>query len=173
MWRRFLSSVSFGVASTVLACTPSSPVAPLPSPASQPSPFAAVAGQYVLTIEIDQSCRGIPPALRLRNYNVEVEDRGWHFAPVRALSGGYSEPIMGELWESAGGRYRFEWNSFDIFGCDYPETVGSEQLYICGDGIGTREGSTISGEMIGAAFLEGGSRGCEAPPHRFSLVRLE
>ena len=80
MWRRFLSSVSFGVASTVLACTPSSPVAPLPSPASQPSPFAAVAGRYVLTIEIDQSCRGIPPALRLRNYNVEVEDRGWHFA---------------------------------------------------------------------------------------------
>ena len=94
---------------------------------------------------------------------------------MRALSGGYSEPVMGELWASApAGRYRFEWNSFDIGGCDYPETVGSDQLYVCGDGIGTREGSTISGEMVGTAFLEGGSRqGCDGSPHRFSLVRLE
>ncbi len=166
--------LSVAAMATALACSPSSPVAPSSSPASRPSPFAAVAGRYVLTLEIDQSCRGIPPALRSRNYNVEVEDRGWHYAPVRVLSGGYSEPVMGELWESApAGRYRFEWNSFDIGGCDYPETVGSNQLYICGDGIGTREGSTISGEMIGAAFLEGVSRqGCDGPG-RFSLVRLD
>jgi hypothetical protein len=175
MRRRFWSSVLFGLVSTILACTSSSPVAPSSSPASQPSPFAAVAGRYDLTIEIDQSCRGIPPALRLRNYSVEVEDKGWHFAPVRALSGGYSVPVVGELWAvPPGGSYRFKWNGFDIGTCYYPETVGSDQLYICGDGIGTRDGSTISGEMNGTAFLEGGSRqGCDAPRHRFSLVRLE
>ena len=58
----------------------------------------------------------------------------------------------------ADSRYRFEWNNFDIGGCDYPEVLESTQVYVCGDGFGISSGSDISGVMNGNAFLETSER---------------
>jgi hypothetical protein len=75
------------------------------------------------------------------------------------------------LWPpTPDGRYRFEWNNFDIGGCDYPEATGSTPLYVCGEGTAMLNESTISGVMTGNAFL-GGSRGCANATHRFTFVR--
>jgi hypothetical protein len=133
-------------------------------------------GNYRLTIEIDEKCTEIPQTLRVRAYDVAVEDKGWHFIPVRIVGEGFGY-LGGELWPpSPDGRYRFEWNNFDVGGCDYPEPIGSTQFYVCGDGFGTLSESTISGVIHGGAFFEGsGPRVyCRLPggaSHRFELVR--
>jgi hypothetical protein len=86
---------------------------------------------------------------------------------VRVVSGGFETPEMAELW-AVEYRSRFEWNNFDAGGCDYPEAVpGGPPLYMCGDGNWAMSGTTISGVMRGATFLEGARPGtvCTAPLH--------
>ena len=149
-----------------------SPSAPSPSPSPIASPFASIVGDYTLTIEIDESCGSIPLPLRTRAYNVVLEDKGWHFMPIRMADARFGY-LGGEIWPPGpDSRYRFEWNNFDIGGCDYPEATGSTQLYVCGDGFGTLTGSTMSGVIHGSAFLD-----TSRPPycagvasHRFSLA---
>jgi hypothetical protein len=124
------------------------PTAPsLPPPPA--SPFANIAGDYTLTLEIDASCSSIPLPLRTRAYDVVLEDKGWHFMPIRMVDERFGH-LGGEIWPPASDlRYRFEWNNFDVGGCDYPEVSGSTELYVCGDGFGSLSGSTISGVING------------------------
>jgi len=158
--------VAFAIAA-LAACASASAPSPPPAPAVPPSPLAFVFGSYALTIEIDTSCVNIPPALRLRQYDAVIDKGYGHYAPVRVVSGGFEVPEMAELWAVDYGS-RFEWNNFDTGGCDYPEAVaGSPPLYMCGDGNWAMSGTTISGVMRGAAFLEGARPGtaCTAPLH--------
>ena len=159
--------------SASVGCT-ASPSAPSSSAPSTASPFTNIVGDYVLTIEIDASCRSIPEPLRKRTYNVVLEDKGWHFMPIRMAEEGYGY-LGGEIWPpGSDSRYRVEWNNFeDIGGCDYPEVTESTQFYVCGDGFGILSGSDISGVMSGNAFLETSraSSCAGAPSHRFMLAR--
>ena len=132
---------------------PTAPTTP-PAPAS---PFAGVAGNYELTIEIDDQCTQIPPALRVRRYDARLEDRGWHFLPVSVVGGGFTEPkLMADLWPpSPDGRWRLNWNSFDAGGCDYPEPLTeSRELYVCADGPVTQRDSVLAGVIQGSAFVK-------------------
>jgi len=136
------------------------------------SPLAFALGSYALTIEIDSSWVNIPPALRLRQYDVVIDKDYGHYAPVRVVSGGFEVPEMAELWAVDFGS-RFEWNNFDSGGCDYPEAVaGSPPLYMCGDGNWAMSGTVISGVMRGTAFLDGArpDTACTAPL-RFEMRR--
>jgi hypothetical protein len=154
----------------LLACT-TSPAIPSSSP--PPSPFANVAGDYRLTIEIDEKCAQIPQPLRVRTYDVVLEDKGWHFMPIRMADERFSQ-LGGDIWPpGSDSQYRVRWNNFDIGGCDYPEPTGSTQLYLCGDGAGTLSESTISGVIGGSAFLggTGPEAYCTGASHRFALVR--
>jgi len=171
--QRYLSTVVYCLLSGGLVGCTASPSAPSPPPLSAASPFASIVGDYTLTIEIDESCRSIPQLLRTRSYDVVLEDKGWHFMPIRTADERFGH-LGGEIWPPGpDSRYRFEWNNFDIGGCDYPEPTGSTQLYVCGDGFGIPSASGISGVIDGNAFLE-----TSRPPscggvasHRFALVR--
>jgi len=157
--------------STSLGCA-GSPSAPSPSPSPTASPFTSIVGDYTLTIEIDESCGSIPLPLRTRAYDVVLEDKGWHFMPIRIADARFGY-LGGEIWPPGpDSRYRVKWNNFDIGGCDYPEATGSTQLYVCGDGFGTLTGSAMSGVIHGSAFLDTSN-----PPycagvasHRFALA---
>jgi hypothetical protein len=133
---RCLLTVACGVA--LFGCT-SAPSAPSSVPSAPPSPFANIAGDYRLTIEIrDERCAArLPPPLRVRAYDVVLDDKKWHFLPVLIVGEGFGH-LGGELWPpDPDSRYRFEWNNFDVGGCDYPEHIGSTELYVCGEGYGT------------------------------------
>jgi hypothetical protein len=150
-----------------------SPSSPSPGSApSTPSPFEHLVGQYTLTIEIDESCAVIPAGLRTRAYDVVLGPAGYHYLPV-TIAGQRFGPLGGEIWPPTLQGYRFEWNNFDVTGCEYPEPIDSTQLYVCGDGFGTLTDSTMSGVMRGNAFLEGSPRPycAREPLHRFMLVR--
>jgi hypothetical protein len=172
---RRLTTIAHGlVLATLFGChtTPTAPTAaPSPPPAS---PFAVVTGHYELTIEIDDTCTHIPPTLRVRRYDATLEDRGWHYLPVKVVGGGFAEPtLMADLWPpSPDGRWRLNWNSFDVGGCDYPEPLTeSTALYVCADGAVTLSDSMLAG-MPGSAFVEGsGAEVRCAGSHRFTFVR--
>jgi hypothetical protein len=126
-------------------------------------------------MEIDDKCTQIPAALRVRRYDAVLEDRGWHFLPVKVAGGGFPEPtLMADLWPpSQDGRWRFEWNDFDVGGCDYPEPLNdSTELYVCGDGGLTLSDSTLSGTIPGSAFIKGSGPEIRCTgSHRFTFVR--
>jgi hypothetical protein len=167
--------VAMSLSTSMWACggSPTTPTAP-PSPAPA-SLFAVVTGDYELTIEIDDKCAQIPPTLRVRRYNVTLEDRGWHFLPVNVVGGGFATPVlMADLWPpSPDGQWRLAWNSFDVGGCDYPEPLPeSTELYVCADGAVTLSDSMLSGAMPGSAFVKGsGSEVRCTGSHRFTFVR--
>jgi hypothetical protein len=161
------------IAATQLGCT-SSPTAPSPQPQAAPSPFATVTGSYRLTIEVDAKCTAIPSPLRVRTFDVALEDKGWHFVQVRIVDDGFGF-LGGELSPpGADARYRFEWNNFDIGGCDYPEPTGGVPLYLCGAGSVILSGSMLSGEIVGSAWVDGSPAAarCFDASHRVVLVRL-
>ena len=170
--RRYSSSVVYWMLLSASAGCAASPSAPSPPPSPTASPFTSIVGDYTLTIEIDESCGSIPLPLRTRAYDVVLEDKGWHFMPIRMADERFGY-LGGEIWPPGpDSRYRFKWNNFDIGGCDYPEPTGSTQLYVCGDGFGTLTGSAMSGVMSGSAFLD-----TSRPPycagvasHRFALA---
>ena len=168
--------VAMSLSMSIWACGGGSPTRPTAAPSPAPaSPFAVVTGNYELTIEIDDKCAQIPPALRVRRYNTTLEDRGWHFLPVNVVGGGFATPVlMADLWPpSPDGRWRLAWNSFDVGGCDYPEPLPeSTELYVCADGAVTLSDSMLSGAMPGSAFVKGsGSEVRCTGSHRFTFVR--
>jgi hypothetical protein len=142
------------------------------------SPFASIAGDYTLTITMDEKCTQIPEPLRVRTYDVVLDGN----SPGRFSPGYINVDIAddtfgglgGELWAPrSDSRYRFEWNNFDIGGCDYPDPTTSPALYLCGDGFGVIDDTTISGVIDGNSFLGGSPPrlSCVGASHRFALVR--
>ena len=102
-----------------------------------------------------------------------LEDKGWHFMPIRMVDERFGH-LGGEIWPPASDlRYRFVWNNFDVGGCDYPEVSGSTELYVCGDGFGSLNGSAISGVDQRKCVPEYHSSSviCAGASHRFALVR--
>jgi hypothetical protein len=129
-------------------------------------------GDYKLTIELDEKCSEIPKPLRVRTYDVTLEDKGWHYMTVRIVGEEFGY-LGGELWPPGpDARYRFEWNNFDVGGCDYPEPTGGAPLYLCGDGSVTLSESVLSGMIAGSAWLDGTSSvaRCFGASHRVVLV---
>lgn len=123
---------------------PSTPVANPPAPAPL-NPDMPPAGAYTLVIETDASC-GIPSSLNPRSYDVEIGNAGpagW--APVKTTIGA----LGGDVWTHG----RFEWNNFDIGGCDYPDSTTDPPLNLCGEGRISATDSGFSGEMTGQAWL--------------------
>jgi hypothetical protein len=159
------------VASIGCGDSPSSPSSEF-APSRPPSPFDDLVGQYTLTIEIDESCVVIPVGLRTRTYDVVLGPAGYHYLPI-TIAGERFGQLGGEIWPPTSQGYPFEWNSFDVNGCDYPEPIDSTRLYVCGEGFGTLSDSTMSGVIRGSAFLEGSPRPYCAREalHRFTLAR--
>lgn len=174
--RRGVTAIGAALLPTLLACS-SSPTAPSPAP-SQPSPFASLPrGYYALEVEFDESCAGFPTSLRQRNYDVVIEDPGWHFLLVRVIGGGFTmSPVIGELWvrdESRGFRWptRLRWNEGE--GDAYEEMLAdSRHLHISGSGEMAIAESSISGALVGAASIRGsGSVIRCSGSHRFTFTR--
>jgi hypothetical protein len=143
--QRYFSRVSYWLLLSALVGCTESPSAPSSSPPPPASPFTNILGDYTLTLDLDESCASIPQPLRTRTYDVVLEDKGWHFMPIRMADGRFGD-LGGEIWPPGpDARYRFEWNNFDVGGCDYPEPTGIGPLYLCGVGTVTRSESTLSG----------------------------
>src|SRR5205823_3325653 len=129
-----LTMVACGIAFATLGCT-SSPAAPSPISQPQPlSPFANIAGDYTLIITMDEKCTQIPEPLRVRTYDVVLDGNSpGRFSPGYidvAIVGNRFGGLGGELWAPrSDSRYRFEWNNFDVGGCDYPDPSTSPPLY--------------------------------------------
>jgi hypothetical protein len=179
--RRRLLRASCALALT-LAALPGckrSPSAPSPVPSPRISPFAQIAGDYALTVEIDNdnTCTTFPQALRVRRYDAAVLDKYSHYAPLRVVGGGFTKPFeIGEFFPDTSldpSRFRFEWNMFDVGGCDEPEPLSeSTDLYLCASGIVTRSTSTMTGDIPGRASITGGVREIRCSgSHRFTFVR--
>jgi len=176
--RLFRASCALGLTLAALPGCTQLPSAPSPVPPPPVSPFAQIAGDYDLTVEIDidKTCPTFPQEVRVRRYDAAVLDKYFHFAPLRVMGGGFTTPFeIGEFWPDAlhPSQFRFEWNMFDVGGCDYPEPLSeSTDLYLCASGIVTLDGSTITSDIPGRASITGGVREirCSAS-HRFTFVR--
>src|SRR4026208_2434923 len=100
--KKCLTTIACGIAFATLGCT-SSPGVPSPISPPQPvSPFANIAGDYTLTITMDEKCTQIPEPLRVRADDGVLDDN----SPGR-FSPGYIDVAIadhtfgglgGELW---------------------------------------------------------------------------
>jgi len=172
-------SCALGLSLAVLPGCNSSPSAPSPVPSRPVSSFAQIAGDYALTVEIDidKTCTTFPQALRVRRYDAAVIDKYPHYAPLRVVGGGFTKPFeIGEFFPDSSltaSRFRFEWNMFDVGGCDYPEPLSeSTDLYLCAGGVVTLSESTMTADLPGRAFITGDAREIRCfGSHRFAFVR--
>jgi hypothetical protein len=168
--------------SAVLIGCDAPPTAPSSSPPPPPSPFAKIAGDYALTIELlDGTCTGFPHALRVRLYDAKVLDpsHSHSYAKARVSGGGFSEPVdigwFYPLVPPGNSHFRFEWNTNDdASGFDYAEPLpDSSELVFSAKGSVTLIESTISGTLQGGAFvLKDGVRVANCGgSHRVTFVR--
>jgi len=60
------------------------------------------------------------------------------------------------MWDAGVGRVTFDWNNFDIGGCDgWPESLpDGRTLMMCGSGVGLVDGTTIAANLVGQVFIE-------------------
>jgi hypothetical protein len=103
-----------------------------------------------------------------------------HYAILFVAGGGFREPVaIGEffpVFPPSDFQFRFEWDSFDVIGCEYPEPLpDSSELYFCGEGTVTLSDSIISGTLQGNAsiYKDGGhaDRRICFGSHRVTFVR--
>jgi hypothetical protein len=163
MQRWLVRVVSCVMLTALPACT-TSPTAP--SPSALP-PAATFAGDYALTLQIDEKCVEFPEYLRVWEYSATLEDHG--YISIRVLGRAFTEPtVVGQLYIHDNPRFRFVLN-FNYDELDhYPK---SPELVLYGAGDASDTGSSISGAISGTASLTGGVRvGC-AGSHRFMFVR--
>ena len=160
---RLVWVVSFVISISLLACS-TSPTAPT---SLAPPPVANVAGDYALTVLIDERCVEFPESLRVWAYRAILEDQG--YISIRVVGGAFTEPTaVGQLYVHGNSRFRFVLN-FDYEGLDrYPE---SPELLLYGGGTAVGTGSSISGAVLGTASFTGraGIR-CDGS-HRFTFAR--
>jgi hypothetical protein len=130
--------------------------APTPNPAPPPpaNPAQALAGSYTLTIDIAESCAELPEAARRRTYSATLDQTPYGYFTIRVVGGGYDAPtVTGDMKGYSAGHVSFDWNSFDIGGCDgRPESLpDGRTLMICGSGVGVSDekgiAATLSGEV--------------------------
>ena len=162
---RRLVPVGCGVMLTaMLGCT-TSPAAPT---SLGPPSAAKFAGDYALTIQIDEKCVEFPDSLKIWTYRAVLEDQG--YISIRVVGGAFTEPtVVGQFYLQDESRFRFVLN-FNYDELDhYPK---SPELLLYGSGEAIASESTISGAILGSASLTGrfAGIGC-AGPHRFIFAR--
>ena len=139
-----------------------------PTPTAPPS-AASFAGQYALTLQIDEGCAEFPESLRVWAYDASLEDTG--YLAVRIVGGAFREPtVVGQLYAHGNAGFRLILNVHYEFFDRYPESR-ELLLYGGGDGTGTGTGSSISGELRGTAGLTGRSGNPCYGSHRFMFNR--
>ena len=151
----------------VVACDgpmrPAPPTAPSPAPSSNISNrLDALAGTYVVTIDLPETCAELPETERHRTYAATLEKSPYSSLGIRIAGAGYATPtVVGDMWDDGVGKVRLDWNNFDIGGCDgLPESMpDGRPLMICGRGDGVIEGPTIAGNLRGQVFLETEGKG--------------
>jgi hypothetical protein len=176
---RQLSATLFGI--LALACEgPTQPRSTQPPERFDPrAVLEQLAGSYSLTLNVSAQCPGIPDAVRQRSYRATLEQTRFGYLGVRVVGGGYSEPVgIGDLYPEPGGKVTLRWNDFDFGSCydSYPEQVdGNTRLVVCGQGVGTQDGSMITGALGASAWIDqAGVRGtvCHGA-HEFRFTRTE
>jgi hypothetical protein len=158
--------------------TPTAPNAPA-APTVRFSDLKTMAGTYMLTIDLDETCSSLPAVAQQRRYRAVLEDRGWHFLVVSVIGGGFPEPVqLGDLFSGELSPLRptepeLQWNSFDL-GCDVGEPLGDIGAFtVCGRGPVTKTASGLAAKLSGhAAILRTGSTGPRCMGiHRFVFTR--
>jgi hypothetical protein len=164
MQRFQLGAVCAPLWAALLGCT-ASPSAPS---SFLPPPTAKFAGNYALTIEIDEKCAEFPESLRVWAYRAVLEDHG--YLSLQVLGKGFNEPIVvGQLYVQDDSRFRFLLN-FNYEELDHYPDSPRLLLYGSGDAAGTD--SNMYGVILGNASLTGLVRGVGcAGSHRFTFVR--
>jgi hypothetical protein len=141
----------------VLVAGSEPPTAPSPPPPRPPSPFANILGDYALTVELPSTCTQFPSALRVRRYDVTVQEPSY-FVSGWAVGGGFREPVVVAEFHTQGfppepSVFRFKWNLFDVV-CEYPEPLSeSTDLYLCASGLVAVDGPTNVGNVLGGASV--------------------
>ena len=162
--RMYVVSIGTWLVSCALVSCGTSPTAP--SSSAQPS-AGSVAGQYTLTLQIDEGCIEFPGALRTWSYEAILEDHG--YISIRVLGRAFTEPtVVGQLYMQDDSRFRFVLN-FDYEMLDrYPE---SQELLLYGGGDATGTRWSISGTVLGTASLTGRAGVRCAGSHRLTFDR--
>ena len=160
--KRHLASVVSAVISTSLLGCAGPPTAP-----SLSAPLrAAFAGDYTLTVQIDEGCVEFE-SRRVWAYRAILEDLG--YLSVRVLGGAFTEPTaVGQLYVFDNSQFRFLLNIHDEL---FDRIPASQELLIYGAGDATGTASSISGVFRGTASLLGRSGNPCAGSHSFTFVR--
>jgi hypothetical protein len=160
---RRLISVAL-VALTVSACSRTgTPTAPTASPAPQRefSDLNAMAGSYVLTVQLDEACEGFPASARRRTYRATLDNRRWHFLPVGVVGGGFTELTwLGDLFSGELTLLRptlpeLQWNMGEVEFGGEPLGDGS-LLWVSGRGPVSWTASGLRAEIPGQALVTRG-----------------
>jgi hypothetical protein len=149
------------------------------------SALEALAGSYTLTLNVSEQCTAIPDAVRRRTYQATLDKTPYPvpfrvpypYLPIRIVGGGFIKPTgTGDLWSGADGRVSINWNNLEIEGCDGPREPlpDGSSLMVCGEGSVVPGESTISGAIVGHAWIEEGGtrRGLCAGSHPFTFTRV-
>jgi hypothetical protein len=134
---------------------------------SKASPAAKFAGEYVLTIEIDQTCQ-FAEASRVWPFSAVLKEK--EYLDLEVVGGGFEEPaVVGQLYWGADSRF------FIVININYEEAQHyprSPQLLIYGAGHATALDSTIVGAIPGEVSITGNETKSRcAGSHRLTLVR--
>lgn len=149
-----------------LACdgpTRPTPIAPIPPPLT--NTLDGLSGAYTLTIDLPSACAELPEAERQRTYDATFAPTPYAYLTVRIVGEGYDVPtITGDMHSDGQGRVSFNWNSFDIGGCDgWPELLpDGGTLMICGSAAGVVDGTTITANLGGQVVT-----GAQGKPRQF------
>ncbi len=160
--KRHLASVVSAVISTSLLGCAGPPTAP-----SLSAPMrAAFAGDYTLTVQIDEGCVEFE-SRRVWVYRAILEDLG--YLSVRVLGGAFTEPTaVGQLYVFDNSQFRFLLNIHDEL---FDRIPASQELLIYAAGDATGTASSISGVVRGTASLQGRSGNPCAGSHSFTFLR--
>ena len=152
---------------SAVACdgpTRPAPIAPIPVPPLT-NTLDGLDGDYTLTIDLPAACAELPEAERRRTYDATFGPTPYAYLTIRIVGEGYDLPtVTGDMRSDGEGRVTFNWNNFDIGGCDgWPERLpDGGTLMICGSAVGVVDGTTITANLGGQVVI-----GAQGKPRQF------
>ena len=105
--------------------------------------------------------RGLPEADEQRTYDATFAATPYAYLTVRIVGEGYDVPtITGDMHSDSRARVSFNWNGFDIGGCDgWPELLpDGGALMICGSAAGVVDRTTITANLGGQLHYRGAGK---------------
>jgi hypothetical protein len=150
----------------------SAPTTPTQSPTTTAA-SASFAGNYTLTVEIDEACAVVPQSERVRRYDATVDASAYVFPSdqaIRVVGGGFKEPTtMGRFFSVGNSRsVRLDWNELDI-GCDTLEPLRTRESSPSA-GVVRRRRATRQSRLSLPETRPSWAAGCTGS-HRFTFVR--